>query len=756
MTTDPVLTQCTCYGLEASNKKSVRLELYSELLLALTLSDGTCSLTEYYARLKYVSPTIQLDSSDGLYQYEAALRAVYDYLHMIPFYVAVVKKGVFGHLGTSSEFVELLNIASARKTEGTTASTLSSSHIRTNTRDKNMKFAIKYDLRQVLGGAIVVPYQPSRPPIRVLDHVKGTSVNSLVHLYSIDNATSTTILSGTVGVDSVIEHSMLSGQFSIGRNCYISHIQSELGHNLQIHDNMMFQQAPLQSSSTLSSSSLSESVLILLGMNDDMKAQYDSAKATIWGGAWSHLLQSISIGLQDRGSGDVVDFLWDNSEADKSLWTAKIFTLWSPDQFILSFMQAVHTYDWTDEKFIQVIPEYILLGLSEFVNAPVRYSLADLLKKADAGAMHRWRCFVYVSVDTFYPAASRDSLRAVVCRTNHVDISKEEEVERDKRSLINSSFQINEPVTKVELGIISDSHMTTIMHQIYESCHTQLTKLSSTLKAHYLSKLVKSQISTTACSSKEEGTSSIDTVDTLEISAALVLLGQMLHTISAPTNQAQTVAIFAQMLSTLSMSTPFNLLNMKILSEDASFLRVAYSDTNFACTDSYLSAPLEVTSKFSQLISNYFRSFLSPITTILLARTLLGESVFKSLPSEFLPRYLFVCSWLCNGQKIATVTYEEASSVFSISQDSTLQDKVTELHNEVNVRVQRVFQRLLELASMSHNRLLTKNSNFDNKSDISSTNITLSDLLERSAHVRISSLNSFVCVTIYLFILSYA
>jgi hypothetical protein len=94
---------------------------------------------------------------------------------------------------------------------------------------------------------------------------------------------------------SLIEHSCLTGSFRVGSRATVSHISPSLGEDLVVMDDILMQQVPLQDGvvpdehtpiPTYTNTGRSFSVLLILGLHDDVKAAAQSEQATVCGVSW--------------------------------------------------------------------------------------------------------------------------------------------------------------------------------------------------------------------------------------------------------------------------------------------------------------------------------------------------------------------------------------------------------------------------------------------------------------------------------------
>jgi hypothetical protein len=149
---DPTVNTCTSRGLDAHPQAAaLRLELYSDMLHALRLSDAPPDLPTYFTRLG-MSPTLSSPGQDGGSPYIAALKTLWRTLHSTPMFLIGIQTGKFCHLGTSAELLTLLcsaTVASppqASSTSSSSSSSSSSGAAQSREEEKLAAFARKYAL----------------------------------------------------------------------------------------------------------------------------------------------------------------------------------------------------------------------------------------------------------------------------------------------------------------------------------------------------------------------------------------------------------------------------------------------------------------------------------------------------------------------------------------------------------------------------------------------------------------------------------
>jgi hypothetical protein len=269
-------------------KQVLRIELYSDILLALGLLGQTSSdISVYLKRLNV--PSLSGPPSS----YLSALPVIWDTLWEISLHVIHVVSGRFNHLGTTEEVLQLL----LQTVEAQKPSDESQSH------GKLSYFAEKYNLRRV-----------------VRSIVDSTSLHGGVVINSFASY-------ATWSSASLTEHSLLNA-CSIGDNAILSHVGSSLGWNLVVNTNTMMQQVFLKEALTSQSSlqsptvSFSQCALLVMNIMDDVKKSYETVlnkTGVVMGSSWGKLFSV---------SGITPDEIWatDIPAADRALWNAKLFS----------------------------------------------------------------------------------------------------------------------------------------------------------------------------------------------------------------------------------------------------------------------------------------------------------------------------------------------------------------------------------------------------------------------------------------------
>jgi hypothetical protein len=200
--------------------------------------------------------------------YEDALQCIWRELSAVPLYCACNSGGIFAHLGTVPELLSLLTASDDTNTNEAQASF--------KLKRLAQKYQFKPTIHSVLGATT--------------NHTEGRSV--LVNSYIGGR--------GNVGEKVLIEHSVLTGSFSIDSGSVASHIPEKLGRDLHVKSNVMIEVIPLYdsfnniynetySAETASGNSFASTsvAIMLLGISDDVKLHYSHPSARVCGSSWS-------------------------------------------------------------------------------------------------------------------------------------------------------------------------------------------------------------------------------------------------------------------------------------------------------------------------------------------------------------------------------------------------------------------------------------------------------------------------------------
>ena len=249
--------------LHPNDDLDLRLELYSDILLALKQNNRSNSLNEYLLRLGI---SIQQSNLDLNHPYNNALTLLHKQLNNIPLYLLAVKNGLFSHMGTSNEMLDLVIYPIIRNDSCAFDSS------------KLNKLLTKYMLKKNLNSVILndISILKSNNNNQYFDISSFVVLNSILSNDSVNKISELTF----------IEHSFLSGSFQIGSKCILSHIGYVIGRDLKLPSCTIIQEVPLIDESGHFTRSFKYFAVSLLGLNDDVKVNYSQSTATIYGSTW--------------------------------------------------------------------------------------------------------------------------------------------------------------------------------------------------------------------------------------------------------------------------------------------------------------------------------------------------------------------------------------------------------------------------------------------------------------------------------------
>lgn len=285
---------------------------------------------------------------------------------------------------------------------------------------KLTRFAAKYQLQRSLQSR-VNPLELSTPAV---------IVNSLLH----GDLQHTWHAAGSC----VVEHSVLSGNCSLPRTAFVSHLCATLGRNLQVSDGIMLQQVYLRRETAAGTNGATPAggvpfALLVLGIADDVKKAVTDPGFRLCGATWTQcqvrptLLLSclrvtcsapMCVCVATKAVGLTEETLWEAGmpAPDRTLWTAKLFCgcqqdgeghLWlvrndgkcvEATPLALTWMQDLTAV--TSKKHSDAINGW---------TGSRRLSLADILTLGDAQRMFHWRQWLQCA----YQAGCGDSGRVL-------------------------------------------------------------------------------------------------------------------------------------------------------------------------------------------------------------------------------------------------------------------------------------------------------------------------------------------------------
>ena len=308
--TDP-LDSCTYQGLDCG-RPALRVELYSDIMMAmgggLGLSKGDYSSFD-------VVPSEVAKSGDAKMK-AALLRArdvMWERLYDMPFYAAVVEGGDFAHVGTTLEYLQLLTAPTpAQKAY------------------KLLSRAAWFCEGTPVGG-LEGCIAPAPTPAAAVAAALPCVQNSLF------------VTPGALGSGSVVEHSVLSGEWEVGVGCLVSSVRTLP--SLVARDGIAIQEVGMgggggsgggSGGAAAAAGGRGGRCVTVLGTRDPIKEPFTSAKARVCGVEWGELFGTLCAlgGLRDESAAK--DAIWGRGAWERSngegctLWTARLWPQQSP------------------------------------------------------------------------------------------------------------------------------------------------------------------------------------------------------------------------------------------------------------------------------------------------------------------------------------------------------------------------------------------------------------------------------------------
>jgi len=412
---DPVVGLCTERGMRQHIRGSaaaIRLELYSDILLALSTTSGPCTLQAYYQRLGLAVPA---EKDRGEIPY-AALEKLWGSLRAFNLHVALVPTGTFCHLGTSAELLDMLS---------------SPCRSITDPADKIGVFRRKYGLVHSTGSVSV---SVSSDDYTVPGILLNTIFPSSAEINRV-NCTSVFTVHQQQQNHRLAEHSVLNAAWAepgAADNTILSHCGTCLAENMRLEPGVMLQQVYLRHQKDMHACEFSRFAVIVLGFRDDVKrvmatgvplpagpGDSDVGDSAVCGLSWFQLLNAAKMTAED---------LWP-AGTERSLWTAPLFAVaeerlveGSTAEMCLQLVPCERNSTANDSAAVEQTPlqnltsrevhlaltwlqnlsTYISSSTSTAVPAEMevatarwkrtkRLSLADLLRTGDPLSMYRWR-----------------------------------------------------------------------------------------------------------------------------------------------------------------------------------------------------------------------------------------------------------------------------------------------------------------------------------------------------------------------------
>ena len=260
---------CTYQGLDC-DRRALRIELYSDIMMAM---GGGLGLS--HAEYKTIA------SSETRLDILALARDVlWSKLRRMAFYAATAEGGDFAHVGTTSEYLQLL-----------TAPTVSQQ------RHGLLSHAAWY-----CDGADVAGTSGCIPPIVAPGAVSSSVLNSLI------------TVKGLLSDGSVLEHSELTGEWRIGKGCLVSSVRS-LPY-LTVRDSIAVQELRVPARRGR--------VLTVLAASDPVKDPFTKNSARVCGATWSDFFSQAGCESSDVWPGGLLA-----DPAACTLWTAKLWPVFA-------------------------------------------------------------------------------------------------------------------------------------------------------------------------------------------------------------------------------------------------------------------------------------------------------------------------------------------------------------------------------------------------------------------------------------------
>jgi len=279
---------CTYLGLDM-NRRPLRIELYSDIMMAM---GGGMGLTkaDYH---KVATSDTQLD------RIATARDIIWSKLIDMPFYAAVVEGGHFSHVGTTSEYLQLLTRpTSIQKQYGllTKAAWYEEGKRINNTGicDDNLPITVSPN------------HHHHHTSTSSTESTSTTTVHAETASFTVLNSLFHS--NGLRGEGSVVEHSELSGDWVIGSNALMSSVRSVP--HVVVRDGIAIQELRVNGNR--------HRVITVLGVIDPIKDPYTKSSAVICGAKWSEVFEIANIGPADIWPG-IKDV------SSMTIWTAKLF-----------------------------------------------------------------------------------------------------------------------------------------------------------------------------------------------------------------------------------------------------------------------------------------------------------------------------------------------------------------------------------------------------------------------------------------------
>ena len=272
------LDSCTYAGLDCG-RPALRIELYSDIMMAMDKGLGL-SLQQYQA---------VASSETRAEELRLARSVMWEQLSAAPFYAAVVEGGDFAHVGTTLEYLQLLTAPTPVQTG----------------------YGLRPRAAWFAEGVPVVG-------------VGGCEEAAPAAVCCIQNSLFAT--PGSVGAGSVVEHSVLTGAWSIGEGCLVSSVRTLQG--ITVRSGVAVQELALAGGGRC---------VTVLECRDPIKEPFTRASARVCGVPWARVFEAMAAlgGLPGDGAGRAPGSAardaiwgkgqWETDAAACTLWTARLW-----------------------------------------------------------------------------------------------------------------------------------------------------------------------------------------------------------------------------------------------------------------------------------------------------------------------------------------------------------------------------------------------------------------------------------------------
>ncbi|CAN0024648.1 unnamed protein product, partial [Ectocarpus fasciculatus] len=373
---------CTSRGV-AGGASALRLELYSDLLLALRTGGAAGESAEggLDAYLEACGPVLPPD-----HDVSKARREIWDALSGFPLGALLLQGATFVHLGTTPELMEMLTLRLPEFIE---------------------PYGLTARASSVVGAACSVENDPP-----------AVVVNSSLHG------------AGVVAGGAVVEHCYFDRDgWEVGAGSLISGIRSlEEDCHLRLRGGMCLQQTDLDRASP--EETASRFVVSLFGARDDIKAHYSAERARVCGATWEAFFGYTGATAEDVWGGI--------EEGNRKLWSARLFPVLTRNQGQASGASSgsVGTVMWMQDVQEHAAAAAVTTAAGSSSSPPggdvctspisgdrdggivatkpvaikswlaaERLSFKEILAKADPGAEFRWRRDLEEGMAAKVPAA---------------------------------------------------------------------------------------------------------------------------------------------------------------------------------------------------------------------------------------------------------------------------------------------------------------------------------------------------------------